>query len=75
MELQTALNNINFALRSYRGTADEHDTLKESLQTIVESLNRLLALENTNTGNNVSLETAVENTTVIEQELPSNIEE
>jgi len=39
MDLQTAINNINTVVRAYKGTADEHDTLRESMQVIIDALN------------------------------------
>lgn len=45
MDLQNAINNINQAVRAYKGTADEHDMLKQSIQTILDALNKLQAFE------------------------------
>jgi len=45
MDLQSAINNINQAVRAYKGTADEHDVLKQSIQTILDALNKLQAYE------------------------------
>lgn len=45
MEIAQAMNNILKVVRGYKGTADEHDLLKASMEKINEYVNKGLKAE------------------------------
>lgn len=45
MDIAQAMNNILKVVRAYKGTADEHELLKMSMERIAELINKGLQVE------------------------------